>query len=279
MTLLLAALFFISQPVANMHRHPDPTCEVVTQSSYAQPVTIVNEAQGWRQIETPDGYVGWVDARAVTERDEPYPQTTLVARTTTLCTHIYRSPDTTPSPPALSLPFGTKIELLSDGGDQRWHRCRLIDGQEQWIQRGDFTIDHTPLTLDEMLSLSREFIGIPYTWGGTTSFGFDCSGFVQLLYRQMGIDLPRDSQQQAMCDSSHPVGLDQIEPGDLLFFGKLGITHVALYLGDGRYIHSDVVFGSGRPTVRIDELGSASGHLHPLICARRIGSSRRSPRG
>ncbi|MCH9717001.1 MAG: C40 family peptidase, partial [Gammaproteobacteria bacterium] len=53
------------------------------------------------------------------------------------------------------------------------------------------------MTKDEMIFLSQKFLGCPYTWGGRSSFGFDCSGFVQMLYKEMGICLPRDSGPQA----------------------------------------------------------------------------------
>ena len=91
-----------------------------------------------------------------------------------------------------------KIKLIDviDKGE-RWVPIELVTGEKAWIQRGD--VDFTPRikTLEETLAFSKKFIGLPYTWGGTSSYGFDCSGFVQMLFKEMGLLLPRNSRDQA----------------------------------------------------------------------------------
>ena len=84
-------------------------------------------------------------------------------------------------------------------------------------------------------------LGIPYVWGGTTQDGFDCSGLVQWLYREaFGISLPRTTYTQQYCGTEVP--FDELRMGDLLFFdgeqGDGGPEHVAMYMGDGFYIHA-----------------------------------------
>jgi cell wall-associated NlpC family hydrolase len=87
------------------------------------------------------------------------------------------------------------------------------------------------------------YLGLPYFWGGNSPKGFDCSGFTKTIYRMNGIELPRDANMQAL--AGQPVELDStyshLQPGDLLFFGPRTerITHVAMYLGNRRFIHSD----------------------------------------
>jgi cell wall-associated NlpC family hydrolase len=90
-----------------------------------------------------------------------------------------------------------------------------------------------------------QFEGVPYQWGGVTSWGVDCSGLVQTTYAARGVDLPRDSAQQATVGDAVP--LDALRPGDLLFFrsesGADHITHVAFY-GDGdTLVHSTISCG------------------------------------
>jgi cell wall-associated NlpC family hydrolase len=89
-------------------------------------------------------------------------------------------------------------------------------------------------------------IGRPYRYGGTTPEGFDCSGLVQYVYGLQGLQLPRTARDQHAHGDS--IDLDEAEPGDLLFyrFGRRGIDHVAIYLGDGQAVHAPA---SGRQVI------------------------------
>ncbi|MCH4172262.1 MAG: NlpC/P60 family protein [Lactobacillus sp.] len=90
---------------------------------------------------------------------------------------------------------------------------------------------------NEIIQNALQFLGVPYVWGGTTPSGFDCSGLVQYCYRMAGRSMPRVSQDQS-AQGQH-VSLGQVEPGDLLFWGSVGTAHhVAIYLGNGEYIHA-----------------------------------------
>ncbi len=109
-------------------------------------------------------------------------------------------------------------------------------------------------------------IGTPYSWGGTDANGFDCSGLIQYSYAQFGIALPRVSREQVRFGSSVALDAQALRPGDVLGFSQeVGgpVSHVGLYVGEGRFIHSS---SSG---VRLSDIREAYWQRH-LVDARRM---------
>lgn len=94
-----------------------------------------------------------------------------------------------------------------------------------------------------IIDLARQFLGVPYVWGGSSPNGFDCSGFVQYVYAQKGIHLPRTADIQAT--AGRPVAKSDLQPGDLVFFAGdyVNISHVGIYVGDGKMIHASTTYG------------------------------------
>jgi len=91
---------------------------------------------------------------------------------------------------------------------------------------------------EDIVRTARQFLGVPYKNGGETPSGFDCSGYVMYVYGLHGIRLPRAADAQY--DYGRPVSIGNACPGDLLFFRTkgFGISHVAIYTGEGRFIHA-----------------------------------------
>ena len=87
-----------------------------------------------------------------------------------------------------------------------------------------------------VLNIAKKYLGVPYLWGGTNpNVGLDCSGYVQLVFRQVGINLPRVSRDQAKVGRTVP-SLAQARPGDLVFYSKGGVVyHDGIYAGNGMY--------------------------------------------
>lgn len=113
---------------------------------------------------------------------------------------------------------------------------------------------------NNLVNMALSLKGSPYSYGGTTPRGFDCSGFTQYCFRNaLGIEIPRTAAAQASLGES--VSMDELQPGDLLFWGSgSGIYHVGIYVEDGTYIHAA---GSGKG-VRIQSME----YFHPTFAKR-----------
>lgn len=91
---------------------------------------------------------------------------------------------------------------------------------------------------DEIVETGKSLIGVPYAWGGTTTKGFDCSGFMRYVYSNEGIKLPRVASEQYKVGES--VSKSELIPGDAVFFEtyKKGASHAGIYIGDNKFVHA-----------------------------------------
>ena len=233
--------YAVSRPVINMYSSPSADGEVVSQALYGTGVLSLEEESGWINIRTADDYTGWVTAADITPLHAEYAPEGKAVRVVELSANLYREPDVTKHAPVLNLPWEARLEVIPGDMDESgaWLQVKLVNGQTAYIQQGNVSADFAPLTIDQTIQLARRFLGITYTWGGVSSYGFDCSGFTQMLVRQRGIIMPRDADVQASWSGVTPVERKDLQPGDLLFFGAslAKITHTGMYIGNGEFIH------------------------------------------
>jgi hypothetical protein len=278
--LLLAAGLLAASPapaeavvvsaVENMYAAADESVEVVSQATLGQVVEVLDRSGTFARVRTPDRYEGWLRRDALAEYGDAgaprYARAGRVVEVTSLVAYVYREPDVTSVRPRTWAPLATRLEAAGDGPGERWLAVRLPSGGTGWVQRGDVK----PVDPDaprrrgspeEVLATARRFLGVPYLWGGMTAHGIDCSGLVSRVYHANGVELPRDAVLQFRAPGAEPVERAALQPGDLVFFGgdPGDITHVGLYLGDGRFINATT---HETPAVREDRLDDP--HWSPL---------------
>jgi gamma-D-glutamyl-L-lysine dipeptidyl-peptidase len=263
----------VTSPVIDMYSAASRNADVVSQAIYGSNVRLLEQKPGWARVQTSDHYTGWVSLDNVIKLnggDAAYASSGKIVQVNSLSANLYREPDVTAHRPLLRVPFETRLEVVaqSRGNDERWLQMRLPDQQLAWIQSGD--IDPAPrlLSIDESIALGKRFLGVTYTWGGRSSFGFDCSGFTQMLVRTRGINMPRDADLQAAWDGAVRIDRKELRSGDLLFFGSDAnhITHTGMFIGGGEFIH-DTTYG--HPGVQISRLDDQP-WTKLLVACRRI---------
>ncbi len=261
----------VVQPVADMHAAPAGDAEVVSQAIYGSPLELLAHKDGWFRVRTEDGYEGWMRAgalRRLAPAEAPYASRGATARVASIFANLYYEPDVTRRAPLATIPFEARLEIVREPEteERRWLQVRLPDGRTAWIQRGDISADAAPLGTAQLVEFARRFIGLPYRWGGASTFGYDCSGFTQMLMRQRGVLIPRDAAPQMRWDGFTAVDRADLQPGDLLFFGPAPdkITHSGMYLGNGEFIHATTWL---RPQVQVSRLDDP--HWAQLLVACR----------
>ncbi len=269
-------LAIVSISVANIRRLPVFQSELLNQTLLGTIVAYYEFQNDFYYIQNHDGHWGWINKHSlIPVSDEQaqlwYHHPKIYIQSNYAVVRETPEPDATiltDLVPTIALP----VKQITN----EFARVALPDGQEGYITRNAFRTEEEQRAIsasgETIVQFAKQFLGVPYLWGGTSAKGFDCSGFVQTVYRMVNIDLPRDSGQ--MFTVGTPVGSGKHEedliPGDLIFFGKSRrrINHVAIYIGEGLYIHA-------RGKVTINSIRKSDprfeGYLYDLIIeAQRI---------
>lgn len=257
--MLLLIFFYMTEPVTDMRKEPNNSSSVVSQTFLGEEVHLNKEENGWHLITTSDGYQGWVLSSSILSRKDPYDPSLKTSRPSA---HLYATPSMYQGP-FCTIPYGTLLEKVEEINHE-WFHVLLPDQTSCYIRCGDVTSIFSIRTKEDLIPFSQLFLNLPYTWGGRSSFGFDCSGFVQMLYKEIGISLPRDAYQQISAPQLFAVPLEDIQPGDLIFFGASHekITHVGMYIGENCFIHTSIK--ENKPWLRISSLSDFNWSGDPL---------------
>jgi gamma-D-glutamyl-L-lysine dipeptidyl-peptidase len=213
--------------------------KVETQALYGTRVTVLSSSQGWSRVVVPSqptprdarGYPGWVPSWQLTKR-APHASSS-VAVVTSTTTWVMKAPSAAKSNRLMEVTYDTRLPIVTVGGT--YVEVALLGGGHAYL-RGSAVAVHRagarwPATRGQLIAQSRKFLGLSYLWGGTSGFGYDCSGFVYSLYHALGVTIPRDAAPQSM--GGVPVPRRDLQPGDLVFFRDHSgvVVHVAMYYG------------------------------------------------
>ncbi|MBQ3608071.1 MAG: C40 family peptidase [Bacteroidales bacterium] len=261
-----------------MRLSPDYESPLETQSLMGTVVEIIGEQGYWRQVVTPEPYTAWCTNLGLVEMTaEQINEYKAAPKYICTAQHsgVYAAPSLKAG--RLSdMSAGNLVRVVYRDGKKpkpsvkkKWAEVMLPDGRKGWTPAADLAVFadwavKQKITADSIVSTAMTFEGAPYLWGGTSSKGLDCSGLVRLTFFMNGHLLPRNASQQVnygreiIMECDHTVTPDSdalyqemvkrtkhLQPGDLVFFGtpetfwsKEKITHVGIYIGNGKIIHA-----------------------------------------
>lgn len=261
-----------------MRLKPDYESPLETQSLMGTVVEIIGEEGYWRLVVTPEPYTAWCTNLGLVEMSaEQINEYKAAPKYICLAQHsgVYETPSLK-GRRLSDLSIGNLVRVVYTEGKKikpsvkkKWAEVMLPDGRKGWTPAADLTAfadwaGKQEVTADNIVNTAMTFEGTPYLWGGASSKGLDCSGLVRLTFMMNGHLLPRNASQQVNygreiimeCDHSITSDSDKLyqemvrrtrnlQPGDLVFFGspetfwsKEKITHVGIYIGNGKIIHA-----------------------------------------
>jgi gamma-D-glutamyl-L-lysine dipeptidyl-peptidase len=223
--------------VADMWKRPAFESERVNQTLYGEFVRRDIKQGKYLKVFTDDSYTGWI------RQDHLVPVVDTMsdlksARVRSIFAELYRSEKSR----TLSgrLPFGARVifDIAAQKRDEQSSRIKL-EYPKGWIESGDLLLRRADqIALTTVIRTFKKFTGTPYLWGGRSSYGCDCSGFIQLVFGYYGLELPRDSKDQRQCGKA--VSRKRLDLCDLIF----SPGHVSVHIGRGEIVHASQKTGS-----------------------------------
>lgn len=247
--------------VVAVRREPADVSEIVTQLIFGDFLQVLETSENgkWKKIRIAyDGYEGWIDKRQyVTVEKSAYDRA--ASQVMPYCSSFFGL-----------VKSETMVYPIFMGSRLPFLRNNIIElGDQYYIFEGEYTY---PMPFDpvKMEVAARLYLNSPYLWGGKSHFGIDCSGFVQQIYRNFYLNLPRDAWQQEQLGAAVPFGFHGT--GDLAFFSNSAgkVTHVGIILAGDTIIHASGYVRIDRLTEEGIIVEATGEHTHSLTSIKRL---------
>ena len=226
----------VNTSVANIYESHAFKSQLVTQALLWEKLDVYEKKDDWYKIRQKDGYMGWIHDfyiidLSVSIYDEPFES----AENWYWVKDKFKSLALKDHSNFL-ISFGSLLPCFEDKGDFVTY---FPDKEKITIDRGSLLKYNEKYPLKDIIPYVLNLIGIPYLWGGKSSFGFDCSGLIQIIYQMAGYLLPRDCSEQVKCDLLTKIDIDNLMIGNLVYFkNNSNIVHVGMFINKFEYIHS-----------------------------------------
>lgn len=238
--------------VANLRSKPVIKSELISQALMGDELNVFMKSGSWYLVQTPDKYYGWMYAPALIQLSDStlnlWKKNKKVI-VTDIYGHVYENPDIN-SQKISDIVIGNILSVDSAYVD--FYHVSLPDGRKAFLKKTSVEEynawkNSRNATPENIVHTAKQFLGVPYMWGGTSAKQLDCSGFTQMVYKLNGIQLPRDASQQVKLGTEIDTSghFTKLHPGDLLFFGKKAtknakekVIHVTIYIGNTEFIHA-----------------------------------------
>lgn len=233
--------------VACLRCDPRNGAELASQALMGTPLKVLDKVSDFYRVQTPDNYIGYMTPGSfelMTDKEFSAWKASKRYIVTAYQSTLFANPDGDESNVVSDLVLGDILEYKSVKGD--FVELSMADGRSGYARVKDVAEFSQWAKQDFNFELIRKtafrMMGTPYLWGGTSVKAIDCSGFVKTSYFANGIILQRDASQQALTGLKYECKdwAEKAQPGDLIFIGNKNgrVTHVAMYLNDGKFIHS-----------------------------------------